>query len=161
MLVRITEIPPEGKKTYEGDEYPSILEIAPDDRLVTVDQPVRYRVIASVASSRLIVQGKVWTEVRFRCSRCSDVFPCEIRDDAFERVIDLSKDVLSVDLTADIRETILLHFSGYPVCRADCRGLCSRCGANLNKRTCHCTPTGDSRWGGLDGLRLPCGRGEG
>jgi uncharacterized protein len=37
-----------------------------------------------------------------------------------------------------LRENVLLGLPVQPVCREDCRGLCSRCGANLNLGSCGC-----------------------
>ncbi|MDI6773865.1 MAG: DUF177 domain-containing protein [Verrucomicrobiota bacterium] len=155
MQIRVTEIPPDGRKTYEGEAAPAVLSLDSGDPFVKADRPVRFRVAASLAGGRLIVQGQMWTEALFRCSRCAEYFRLAIRDDAFERVIELPPDALSVDLTEDIRETILLRLSGYPVCRADCKGLCVRCGANLNRETCCCKPPDDGQWGALDQLKLP------
>lgn len=58
----------------------------------------------------------------------------------------------SVDLTPDIREAMILCFPGYPVCKAECKGLCPTCGKNLNKGACTCAPPPDNRWSVLDRL---------
>lgn len=55
-----------------------------------------------------------------------------------------------VDLTADIREAMILAFPAYPVCSPECKGLCATCGVNLNKAACRCAPPDDNRWGVLD-----------
>ena len=60
----------------------------------------------------------------------------------------------SVDLTEDIRESIILAFPHYPVCKPECKGLCPQCGENLNRQTCSCQPPADDRWAGLEGLKL-------
>lgn len=43
-----------------------------------------------------------------------------------------------VDLEPIIREQILLALPLKPVCSEGCKGLCPRCGADLNKETCAC-----------------------
>jgi uncharacterized protein len=43
-----------------------------------------------------------------------------------------------VDLSPLIREQVLLALVDRPLCREDCRGLCPRCGVNLNERECGC-----------------------
>ncbi len=43
----------------------------------------------------------------------------------------------------DIRDLILIDLPEYPRCREDCRGLCPRCGANLNEKDCGCPPMED------------------
>jgi uncharacterized protein len=41
-----------------------------------------------------------------------------------------------------------------PLCREDCRGLCPRCGADLNEGECACEPGPvDNRWAGLAQLK--------
>jgi uncharacterized protein len=56
-----------------------------------------------------------------------------------------------------LRENLLLSLPLQPLCRDDCRGLCPRCGANLNQEPCGCErPPADPR---MDALRklLPNG----
>ena len=43
-----------------------------------------------------------------------------------------------IDISAVIRETIVLSEPLRTVCSEDCKGLCSSCGANLNTETCGC-----------------------
>jgi uncharacterized protein len=37
-----------------------------------------------------------------------------------------------------VREQVLLSLPGRTLCKEDCKGLCSRCGQNLNLATCSC-----------------------
>lgn len=37
-----------------------------------------------------------------------------------------------------IREQLSLAISGYSLCSEECKGLCGRCGVNLNKKQCKC-----------------------
>jgi len=43
-----------------------------------------------------------------------------------------------LELDAPIREAILLDRPIQTLCMPDCRGLCPRCGANLNTEPCRC-----------------------
>lgn len=43
-----------------------------------------------------------------------------------------------IDLGDITREHIALQLPMKPICREDCRGLCPRCGANLNETQCNC-----------------------
>lgn len=43
-----------------------------------------------------------------------------------------------IDLTPLVYEQLMLTLPTRPLCREDCRGLCARCGANLNTAPCHC-----------------------
>ena len=52
-----------------------------------------------------------------------------------------------------VREQVLLTLPGRTLCKPDCKGLCPRCGQNLNVETCHCAETAvDPRWNALAGL---------
>ncbi|GEM_PF-315330 len=43
-----------------------------------------------------------------------------------------------LDVAETLRELIMAALPDYPRCRADCKGLCPGCGANLNVETCRC-----------------------
>ncbi|MBT3296609.1 MAG: DUF177 domain-containing protein [Verrucomicrobia bacterium] len=70
------------------------------------------------------------------------------------RSYELRDETESVDLTPDMREATLLAFPAYPVCTSACVGLCPTCGKDLNAGPCECKPAEESRWGGLDALKL-------
>jgi uncharacterized protein len=44
-----------------------------------------------------------------------------------------------LDLVDMVREQFYLAMPMRPLCRHDCRGLCPKCGTNLNVETCQCT----------------------
>lgn len=59
-----------------------------------------------------------------------------------------------VELDPVVREGLLLAVPAYPVCNEACKGLCVRCGANLNDRECGCDRrVPDPRWAALDKLK--------
>ena len=59
-----------------------------------------------------------------------------------------------VDLSPPLRERLLLSLPTLPLCREDCRGLCARCGADLNGGPCGCpAEEGDPRLAVLRTLR--------
>ena len=43
-----------------------------------------------------------------------------------------------LDLSDVILQHLLLELPAYPLCSNDCKGLCQKCGINLNKKTCFC-----------------------
>ncbi len=156
MQIRIHEVPMGSIKPYEGEEEPTILGLPTNDPLVKTDHPLQYRLEVTRIPGRIVVRGEVWTKALFLCSRCGESFREEVRDETFERVIETPRDVLSVDLTEDIREAIVLSFPGYPLCRRECQGLCPRCGTNLNRRRCRCgPPPKDGPWSALESLIGP------
>jgi uncharacterized protein len=49
-----------------------------------------------------------------------------------------------VDVTSAVREEVALRVSAFPLCRPDCKGLCAKCGADLNAGSCSCTASGST-----------------
>ena len=51
----------------------------------------------------------------------------------------------TIDLVPLVEQALLLELPLVPLCDDDCRGLCPRCGANLNEGPCQCGdgPTGE------------------
>jgi len=50
-----------------------------------------------------------------------------------------------VDLTEALRQNVLLAVPMVSLCKADCAGLCSQCGHDLNLGPCQCEPEVDTR----------------
>ena len=60
----------------------------------------------------------------------------------------------SLALEDVLREQVLLSLPARTLCREDCKGLCKRCGSNLNNETCDCDAIPvDPRWSALGELR--------
>ncbi len=45
-----------------------------------------------------------------------------------------------VDLTAAVREQVLLQVPQFALCSEECSGLCPQCGTDLNDGACECVP---------------------
>jgi uncharacterized protein len=62
-------------------------------------------------------------------------------------VFGMDPNAASLDLFRPLREELSLVIPDYPVCRDECLGFCSRCGADLNESRCDCvSEQGDPRW---------------
>lgn len=150
IIIEPWRIPAEGKD-YEGEIPAEVLALEKDAGAMA-EGPIRYELHAQLAGHELIVTGTVEAGVHFTCSRCADGFDREIRDHSFfceKEVQDLHE---TLDLTDEVRETIILGFPNYPLCSESCRGLCPRCGVNLNRERCGCKPSEPEHWSALSGL---------
>ena len=99
------------------------------------------------------------------CDRCGTPFDQEFRqsvecmlaekleDEENDEILLLDND--TVDLSELARETFILNMPTKTLCREDCRGLCSRCGANLNFESCRCKKEIDPRLQSLAKLLEP------
>ena len=65
----------------------------------------------------------------------------------------LPPDATEIDVTPAVREELILAVPQFVVCRDDCRGLCPRCGHDLNAGPCGCAPATDLRWHALAALK--------
>ncbi|HMZ26030.1 MAG TPA: DUF177 domain-containing protein, partial [Elusimicrobiota bacterium] len=69
------------------------------------------------------------------CARCLARFETDL-----EGAVDMSVPVSETFLVVDdeVRQSLLLALPSQPLCRPACRGLCPRCGRNLNQGPCGC-----------------------
>ena len=121
----------------EGEEPSEALGL-PADEEAQAAGPIRYELNVQLAGRELIVTGEVAARIRFACSRCATPFETDVRDGSFFYEQELEDLHSPVDLTGEVRESIILAFPTYPVCQSACRGLCPRCGANRNREQCGC-----------------------
>ena len=155
-------------------------ELAAADPVLTGAEPGLTLIVPVHVTGRLggAGEGKYYwrarlaTTVRVDCRRCLtpvDVpvsasagiifaFEGEATEDDGCYIIPGRSKVL--DLTDAAREELILALPRFVECRPDCRGLCPRCGANLNDGPCGCAPAGDSRWDALRALSQPEGKGH-
>ncbi|MEK7523646.1 MAG: DUF177 domain-containing protein [Patescibacteria group bacterium] len=94
------------------------------------------------------------TAAQSRCNRCLENFtlPIIVPTATREFILDLEQRDLAPDeevfyvdrhthglnLYDMVRQEILLHFPAVPICSDGCKGLCDRCGSNLNLKMCDC-----------------------
>lgn len=55
----------------------------------------------------------------------------------------------TLQLADFVSQQIYLEIPEKVLCNDDCKGLCPRCGADLNSGACPCPPEGDTRWAEL------------
>ena len=115
----------------------------------------------------VLVSGTARAPLAGECVRCLDpidgeisveiqelyAYPDRVLDDAgaddVERVVE---DEL-IDLEPALRDAVVLALPQAPLCRADCPGLCSECGARLADDPAHEHEIADPRWAALAELR--------
>jgi uncharacterized protein len=92
-----------------------------------------------------------------RCSRCLDVFETEVASSftlfynkksgvPLDDEIELREEDLTtisyqgdyIDFTREIEDQLITEVPYKPLCKGECKGLCSTCGANLNDGDCGC-----------------------
>ena len=175
----ITETGWQVDKQVEAFHLPLIADLL-RNKSVEFARPVRARIRAHRSGETVGIVGHAQTAVRPICSRCLEPFEFVI-DNEFSvtavpetRPIDSGGsadetelraeeiDVIpyagdTVDLATEIAQQIIMALPYKPLCRDSCKGLCSRCGINLNEQTCQChrRPDPASPFAALKTLALP------
>jgi uncharacterized protein len=121
--------------------------------------------LSAAGPERFYLHAHLSGEVAGECRRCLTDAKGEVHDEAHlifsEGATDEADDpdvfvidtgAHELDLRQAIREQWLLAAPAFLECRPDCKGLCKRCGADLNAGPCDCPPATDTRW---DALRAP------
>ncbi len=164
MIIQVSEIPAEGL-SIEG---PQSLPAPFSDSTWDLDE---LSLFIERDGVDVLVRGRVAGRVPQTCGRCLEQFvvrvesqidsrfvprPQNRRDEVELAADDLdldfySNDSLNLVVLVETEATLALPMK--PLCRADCRGLCSVCGGNQNLVECHCGDRApDSRFAVLKDL---------
>ncbi len=147
MKVLISEIPEKGldlelRETIEND---------------VILSPVVARLRLEKVGNEVVVKGNLRADIKLQCSRCLKEFCSELSvpvdvvyhsveelkgEDKHEvRVEELNTDFYSgeeMDLLALMEEQIVLNLPMKPLCAELCKGICPKCGTDLNVNSCTC-----------------------
>ena len=128
-------------------------------------EPVRDPVLASGTvrntAGVLMMKGMITTRIYGVCDRCASDFERDIEipidvilvteladeDNEDEWVFPLEGD--SADLDDIVRTVFVLNMDSKLLCEPDCKGLCCKCGKNLNHGPCNCQKELDPRFAAL------------
>ena len=95
----------------------------------------------------IVINASIKTKLKLNCSRCLDTFIYLIDIDIEERFTNDkeldSEEIMFVDgdtldITEIIENSIISTLPIKRLCKEDCKGLCSQCGANKNVENCSC-----------------------
>ena len=129
-----------------------------------VSEPVTAHGTVRNTAGVLMMDGELTTTIHGLCDRCASPFDREIRfpihavlvteladeENEDEWVFPLEGD--SADLDDIVRTVFVLNLDSKLLCKEDCRGLCPRCGKNLNDGPCNCQKELDPRFAALKQL---------
>ncbi|MCL6610880.1 MAG: DUF177 domain-containing protein [Peptococcaceae bacterium] len=118
---------------------------------VSFNSPLRLTGFLTNEGGKLKLTGCLEGEARIACGRCLDLFDLPLKAEMDEVYCSECRegqgpggewvlfrgDVL--DVTAEVAKAVLSALPMKLLCREDCRGLCQRCGTNLNREACRCS----------------------
>ncbi len=147
-------------------------EIDLDGEDVALTGPAGFEGEAVRVAGQVHIRGRLKADALFDCTRCVEPVAKRLDipfDAAFVEAaqeprgteIEVPAEALDESIVEDgkiniadvVREQILLAVPEQVFCRDDCKGLCPKCGANLNLIDCKCRDDEiDPRWAALRNL---------
>ena len=154
MKIRIEDIPDSGLSVDVKEEGGVLTELA-GELDFSMPAPVQGHLELTKSDGGVYVSGEVRARLGLVCGRClkgfeqAFIIPVSIFYTCFaekEREKELSMADMEVNYLPggelDTAEVLLSQVSleapMKPLCSAGCKGLCTRCGADLNKGACGC-----------------------
>ena len=151
-----------------GQSIPFSVSVDLSDLCYGVSYPVSEPVLAQGTvrntAGVLMMEGQVRTTIHGVCDRCAGSFDREVtfpidvvlvtelanEENEDEWVFPLEGD--SADLDDIVRTVFVLNLDSKLLCKEDCKGLCPKCGKNLNDGPCNCQKELDPRFAALKQL---------
>lgn len=143
---------PAESECFDGSIELESLDAGPD--VYTFQGPLFWSATVQNTGDALLVTGSVRGTASTSCARCLEDFSLDIAGDiegyfllngasAPQGMDDDEFDVLpechEIDMKSLAIAAILIELPLVPLCKEDCLGLCSHCGANLNDSPCECS----------------------
>ena len=129
-----------------------------------VSEPVQADGVVRNTAGVMVMTGTIATRIHGVCDRCASDFTQDVEipidvvlvtelsneENEDEWVFPLEGD--SADLEDIVRTVFVLNMDSKLLCKPDCKGLCCRCGTNLNDGPCSCQKELDPRFAALKQL---------
>lgn len=126
-----------------------------------VSEPVMVSGTVRNTADVLMMKGRITTRIHGVCDCCAADFTQDVdipvdvvlveelanEDSEDEWVFPLEAD--SADLDDIVRTVFVLNMDSKLLCKPDCKGICCRCGKNLNDGPCGCQKELDPRFAAL------------
>jgi uncharacterized protein len=157
---------PEGHSHQDIEESASELDLILEGGVLA--SPVTVSLDITRSGGQIYITGRARVSAVIQCARCLEQYSSTL-ESTVEVMVIMGDEVVGeeddhlarlpigakyVDITDEVRSEVLVRFPLKPLCRKDCKGLCPRCGANLNLERCSChAERSDSRWDALKHLK--------
>jgi uncharacterized protein len=112
--------------------------------------PLRVAGVASNTAGIVCLRYQVRTVLKMPCDRCTAETDFEFVRNMEHILVDslnggdtgdliVVEEGLRLDLDELVHADVMLEFPTKFLCREDCKGICPKCGINLNLEQCRCT----------------------
>ena len=163
MKIETQHIPSKGASLAFRKEAKNfnVLQQMADQGECTFTEPIQIDLMIIAERDLFKLKGLITTTAQMPCSRClvaydlpiqhkftlrfSNQIPADLHindDDQIELTADqiglIYFEGEQIDLQEPIQEQVVLSLPFKPLCSDNCKGLCQRCGADLNVKNCAC-----------------------
>ncbi len=181
LRISIGTVGPQGRKVderIESSALPLLKAAAEADGSLHFTGPVQVNLTLRPAGETIRIDGSLDAQATVVCQRCLETFTLSITQvvqttavpepmpagDRGDTDLELLADEIDlityrgdvVDLGDEVAQQVIMALPFSPLCKKSCKGLCHRCGANLNQAACRCDPDdAKSPFAALRSLSLP------
>jgi len=134
MKINANQILPDGL-CLEEEVVASTLEL--ETEIVKFRKPIKIKADITKITNALSADVFLKYSICVTCGRCLKEVELDFNKNFILNYL-VSKSESLIDLSPDIREEIILDYPLKPLCDPDCKGLCPKCGKNLNEVECSC-----------------------
>jgi len=158
MQFRLEDIPQEGlEATFSQGENWLDERLQGEERTFRFISPIAVHLDLSKLGKTIMVKSRVQAKVEWPCARCLQIFPLDLTSEystilkpkpgfSLQGEVELTREEVEtefyegeeIDLNSLVQDQVLLALPQKALCREECRGLCPRCGKNLNREVCQC-----------------------
>lgn len=151
MLRLMLDTIEEGANSLDLKCSPEDMGLEFDGAYFTSDVTINLKLYRQI--TKIHLKAMMSVDVEMECSRCLVLVPITLEATSEVQYSPLPKfagDQLDdlgigyyteeyIDITDELRESILLELPMTVLCSDDCKGLCFQCGQNLNLKKCNCS----------------------
>jgi uncharacterized protein len=153
MIINVNKISDKGYALNDTIEIDNSQLLEDDSYFL---EGIDFQIFFKRQDQRIQAQGMIKTAISLVCVRCLEpfelkinsrfdiiLFPKEMVDQRSTALEDEELEYIfyendQIDLEKILVEQVNLFIPFKPVCRAECKGICPGCGANLNRGACPC-----------------------
>jgi len=117
---------------------PSDLDL--ETEIIKFSGPLKAKAVVTKSYNAIAITLDLNASMLLVCGRCLEELNAGFaRQMRLNYAVDKLEPIIELD--QDIREEIILSYPINPLCSDNCKGLCPRCGHNLNEGGCNCGTT--------------------
>ena len=140
--------------------------------VIGLEEPFEGNIVVDVelkkTHNQIILDSSINADAVFECDRCTTSFKRQLKanyemvylqgvepaDTKSDNITYITAEKDSIDISDDVRDYAVLSVPMKKLCTEECKGLCVKCGKNLNEGDCSCNQNEiDARWQPLMDLK--------